>query len=67
MKGKVGDTIVVESERFDASASRGVIEEVVRDEPPCYRVRWEDGHTSVFVPSAGAARIKHKQRGKSRA
>jgi Domain of unknown function (DUF1918) len=67
VKGSVGDTIVVESERFDAPARTGVIEEVVRDEPPCYRVRWEDGHTSNFTPAAGAARIVQEQRDKSRA
>ena len=67
MRGSVGDTIVVESERVDAPPRRGVIEEVVRDEPPCYRVRWEDGHESVFTPSAGAARIVQEQRDKSRA
>ena len=67
MRGSVGDTIVVEPERFDATARRGVIEEVVRDEPPCYRVRWDDGHTSIFTPSAGAARIAQEQRDTSRA
>ena len=67
MKGSVGDTIVVESERFDAPARTGVIEEVLRDEPPRYRVAWEDGHTSIFAPSAGAASIEQQQRGKSRA
>jgi hypothetical protein len=67
VKGSVGDTIVVESERFDAPARRGVIEEVLRDAPPSYRVRWDDGHTSIFTPSAGAARIAPKQRDTSRA
>jgi hypothetical protein len=67
MRGSIGDTIVVESERVDAPARRGVIEEVVRDKPPCYRVRWDDGHESLFTPSAGAARIVQKPRAKSRA
>jgi Domain of unknown function (DUF1918) len=67
MRGSIGDVIVVESERVAAPARRGVIEEVVREEPPCYRVRWEDGHESTFTPSAGAARIVQEQRGKSRA
>jgi hypothetical protein len=35
-----------------------VIEEVLREEPPRFRVRWDDGHTSVFCPSAGVARIE---------
>lgn len=67
MKGGVGDTIVVESERATTPARTGVIEEVLQDEPPRYRVRWEDGHTSIFSPSAGAARIKHSKRQNARA
>jgi hypothetical protein len=35
----------------------GVIEEVLQEDPPRVRVRWEDGHTSILTPSAGAARV----------
>jgi Domain of unknown function (DUF1918) len=61
MIGHIGDTIVIESERADATGRRGVIEEVVQDEPARYQVRWEDGHTSIITPSAGAARIEQKK------
>jgi uncharacterized protein DUF1918 len=61
MIGKVGDTVVVESERFDATGRRGVIEEVVQEQPPRYQVRWEDGHSSILTPSAGSARIEQKK------
>jgi hypothetical protein len=67
MIGNVGDTIIVESERVDAPPRAGVIEAVLQKEPPRYEVRWEDGHTSIFVPSAGVARIKRKRRQKARA
>jgi hypothetical protein len=67
MKGSVGDTIVVESERVDTPARTGMIEEVLQDEPPRYQVRWDDGHTSIFSPSAGAARIEHQKHQKGRA
>lgn len=67
MIGNVGDTIVVESERADAAARTGVIEEVLREEPPCYQVSWEDGHTSIFTPAAGVARIEQKKRPRARA
>ena len=60
MLGNVGDTIVVESERADATGRKGVIEEVLEKQPPRYRVRWEDGHTSILAPSAGSARIEQK-------
>jgi Domain of unknown function (DUF1918) len=62
MVGDVGDTIVIESERADATGRRGVIEAVFQEQPPRYEVRWEDGHTSIFAPSAGSARIERKKR-----
>ena len=62
MKGNVGDTIVVESERVATAARTGVIEEVLKEAPPRYQVRWEDGHTSIFTPAAGAARVEKKKR-----
>ncbi len=61
MEGRVGDSIVVESERADQTHRTGVIEEVLQPEPPRYRVRWEDGHESILTPAAGAARIEHKE------
>ena len=59
--GNVGDTVVIESERADATGRRGVIEAVLKEQPPRYEVRWEDGHTSILAPSAGAARIEQKR------
>jgi Domain of unknown function (DUF1918) len=60
--GNVGDTIVIESERADASGRRGVIEKVFQEQPPRYQVRWEDGHTSILAPAAGSARVDQKKR-----
>ena len=66
MKAHAGDLIVVESERIAQTGRRGVIEEVLKEEPPRFRVRWDDGHTTLFAPSAGAARIEaRKQKGRS--
>jgi Domain of unknown function (DUF1918) len=67
MIGKVGDNLVIESERADATGRRGVIEEVLQEQPPRYRVRWEDGHTSILAPSAGSARIERKRRSRAKA
>lgn len=61
MKGHVGDRIVVESERAAHAGRAGVIEEVLQEEPPRYSVRWEDGSTSIFSPSAGVATIEQKK------
>jgi hypothetical protein len=60
MKAKVGATIVVESERTTQSQRRGVIEEVLQEDPARYRVRWEDGHETILAPASGAARIEQK-------
>jgi hypothetical protein len=62
VKGHAGDRIVVESERVAQPGRAGVIEEVLHEEPPSYLVRWDDGRTSTFAPSAGAARIEQKRR-----
>jgi hypothetical protein len=49
--------VAVESESSERSARTGVIREVVRDDPhPRYRIRWDDGHESIYTPAAGALR-----------
>jgi hypothetical protein len=57
MRPHAGDRIVVESERLATPSRTGVIEEVLQEDPARVRVRWEDGHTSILTPSAGAARV----------
>jgi hypothetical protein len=54
---KVGDRIEAESESTDRPPRTGVIEEVVREAPsPRYRIRWDDGHETIYTPAAGALR-----------
>lgn len=62
MRAQSGDLIVVEAERAAQPVRRGVIEEVLREEPPRFRIRWDDGHTSIFAPSAGAATIEKRKK-----
>jgi hypothetical protein len=58
MIGKVGDQIVIESSEVGRVERRGEVLEVRdRDFGHEYRVRWEDGHESLFIPGAGAARF----------
>jgi hypothetical protein len=57
VKAHVGDRIVVESERVAQPPRTGVVEEVITEDPARLRVRWDDGHTTVFAPAAGSARI----------
>ena len=57
MVQKAGDRIIVESESTQRAPRTGVIEEVLREEPtPRYRIRWDDGHESIYTPAAGALR-----------
>jgi hypothetical protein len=58
MKAKAGDRITVESERVAQPPRRGIVEEVVQEEPQRLRVRWDDGHESIFTPAAGSARVE---------
>jgi len=41
---------------------RGVIEEVLEEQPPRFRIRWDDGHTSIFTPSTGAVTIEKRKK-----
>lgn len=57
MGGKVGDRIIVESEKVGLKPREGEILEVIESRFGIrYRVRWDDGHESTFQPSAGSAR-----------
>ena len=64
MRAHIGDRIVVESERVARPPRRGVVEEIIADEPPRLRVRWDDGHTTVFWPAAGVCRIEESKKRK---
>ena len=57
MKAQAGDTIVVASEKVGQPSRTGVVEEVLQEDPPRLRVRWEDGHTTILTPSAGVVTV----------
>jgi hypothetical protein len=64
--GKAGDSIVVESEQVGQPPREGEIVEVLEGTVSVrYRVRWADGHESVFTPGGGAARIVPPERSTS--
>jgi Domain of unknown function (DUF1918) len=55
MKLEVGTRINVEAESTERPPRTGVVEEVVSEPPtPRYRIRWDDGHESIYTPAAGA-------------
>jgi hypothetical protein len=63
---KEGDRVEVEAESTERAPRRGVIEEVVRADPrPRYRIRWDDGHESIYTPHAGALRRATGERPKA--
>lgn len=58
MEGKRGDRIIVESRQVGTPSREGEILEVIEGAlRVAYRVRWADGHESVFTPSVGSAII----------
>jgi hypothetical protein len=60
---KVGDKVEQQARSTEHSTKTGVIKEVVRGDPsPRYRIRWDDGHESVYTPEAGSL---HKLTGKA--
>jgi len=62
MSAEVGDRIVVESEQVGTPSREGEILEVIgREVSTRYRVRWDDGHESIYTPSAGGARFVSKR------
>ena len=61
MAFKVGKRVVAESESTDRRPRSGVIKEVLRDDPsPRYRIRWDDGHESIYTPASGALRSEQR-------
>jgi hypothetical protein len=59
MAAKVGDRIIVESERVGQPDRRGEILEIIPHEYGTeYRVQWEDGHESSIRPAAGSVRTE---------
>lgn len=58
MDAKVGDRILVDSEHVGTPPREGQILEVISGElSPRFRVRWADGHETLFSPGSGAARV----------
>jgi hypothetical protein len=59
---KIGDRVTVEAERATQTARHGVIEEILQETPPRFRVHWDDGHESILTPAAGALRVEPTRR-----
>src|ERR1700756_5775430 len=61
MAFNVGKRVVAESESTDRRPRSGVVEEVLKGDPsPRYRIRWDDGHESIYTPASGALRAEQR-------
>ena len=50
---QVGDKVEEQARSTERASRTGTIEEVLRGDPfPRYRIRWDDGHESVYAPAA---------------
>ena len=55
MHANRGDQIVIETVTLDTPRRRGEVVEVIgQGEREHYRVRWQDGHESVYFPGPDA-------------
>jgi hypothetical protein len=58
---KAGERVICEAESTERPPRHGVIEEVLA--PSRYRIRWDDGHESIFTPAAGSLQRERGQEG----
>ncbi len=63
MQADVGDELVIKGHHVgDADRKAVIIEVQGREGAPPYRVRWSDGHESVFFPSSDTV-VEHHSGG----
>ena len=66
MDGKVGDRIIVVTDKVGLPAREGEILEVIEhDSGTEFRVRWDDGRESAIRPHGGNARIVEQSRART--
>jgi hypothetical protein len=64
MAFQVEDRVVAESESTQRAPRTGSVLEVLRGDPsPRYRIEWDDGHTTIYTPAAGALHAARKPAG----
>jgi hypothetical protein len=65
MEAQVSDRIIVEGNKVGQGRRDGEIVEVIdAPGPRHYRVRWSDGHESIFFPSSDARVVVKKSQPK---
>ena len=57
----IGTSVVAQSQLTTRGPRPGVIEEVLRGDPsPRYRVRWDDGHETIYTPASGTLQTQRR-------
>jgi hypothetical protein len=52
---EVGTRVIVGRQSTEHGGRTGVVREILHGDPsPRYRIRWDDGHESIYTPAAGA-------------
>jgi hypothetical protein len=66
---EVGERVAAESESTERPARKGTVEERLGEASSRrYRIRWDDGHESIYTPAAGALqRLRESEPGTSAA
>jgi hypothetical protein len=55
MQAATGDKIVIETQTLDTPKRQGEVVEVIGEgDNKHYRVRWQDGHESIYYPGPNA-------------
>jgi hypothetical protein len=57
MEVQENDTIEIVSNKVGEPHRRAVVERVLEGDPLRLEVTWEDGHSSVLVPTGGNLRV----------
>ena len=56
-----GDRVRAESESTERPARYGTVRAVLHEDPGArYRIEWDDGHTTIYTPAAGALKLAHE-------
>ena len=61
MEFEVGDRVAAEPESTERAPRPGTVEEKLGGGSSArYRIRWDDGHESIYTPAAGALHRLHE-------
>ena len=61
MNFEIGDRVAAESESTERAPRKGtVVDRVVERSSARYRIRWDDGHESIYTPAGGALHRLHE-------